>query len=124
MNEVQGEPRASRSSSGCLRALIVASGARNWALPLNCLRETMRPQPVARVDGADEYVLGLSRIRGVAVPVVELSRLIGEPPEQHKRYVTVKSGQGDVALAVADVIGIYELELAEFAMLPSLVTSA
>jgi purine-binding chemotaxis protein CheW len=124
MSESSDRLAVSCASAGRVRALIVSSGARNWALPLHCLRETMRPQPVERVHGADEYVLGLSRIRGETVPVVELSRLIGELPEQHKRYVTVKAGERDVAVAVADVIGVCELDAAEFTALPSLVSSA
>jgi purine-binding chemotaxis protein CheW len=105
---------------------MVASAGRICALPMAHVRETMRPLPVERFPGAPEFVLGLSMIRGANVPVVDLALLLGaeQPERSARRYVTLKSGERDVALSVADVLGVRALESSSLSRLPPLVDSA
>ena len=89
------------------------------ALPLEHVVEVMRPLPVDRVTGAPAFVAGLSRIRGTAVPVVDLGRLVtGTDGRASARFVTVRSGAGVVALRVDSVVGV--TSLSESAELPPL----
>lgn len=105
---------------------MVASAGRICALPMAHVRETMRPLPVAQFPGAPEFVLGLSVIRGANVPVVDLALLLGaEGPERSaRRYVTLNLGERDVALSVAEVLGVRALERGGLSALPPLVESA
>ena len=119
---MQAESR--QTTGGAVRVLVVSSAGRVWALPLACLRETMRPLPLEPIQGAAECVLGLSMIRGNAVPVVDLALLLGGESGPHARYVSLKTGDREVALAVSGVLGILDLAPSSLAELPLLCRSA
>ena len=92
------------------QGILCRVGTRLCILPLSCVVETMRPQPVEAVVGAPSFVCGLAVIRGLPTPVVDARRLLGadeqSPPT---RFVTLKVGARFVALAVDAVIGIRPL---------------
>ncbi len=71
----------------------------------------MRPLPVEAVTGVPSFVLGLSVIRGIAVPVVDLEAVLGTGhAHSFARFVSLKLGERRVAVAVGAVIGMRELE--------------
>jgi len=79
-------------------------------LPLEHVVETMRPLPVEPLGGGPAFVLGLSRIRGKPVPVVDLARLVtGTDGAQPTRFVTVRCNDRTVALRVDAVLGVAAL---------------
>jgi purine-binding chemotaxis protein CheW len=90
------------------RYLVCQVGAHACALPLTCVVETMRPQPVETLSGAPGFIMGLSIIRGAGVPVVDVAALLGRsaPPS---RFVTIRTGSGVAALATGDVLGVRAL---------------
>ena len=81
----------------------------------------MRPLPVAPLAGVPAFVLGLSVIRGTTTPVVDTGILLGldEPPAL-KRFVTLKTGQSCVAIAVESIDGIIRMDAAALKGLPPL----
>jgi purine-binding chemotaxis protein CheW len=92
------------------------------ALPLQYVLETMRPLPVEPVVGMPPFVHGLSIIRGIPLPVVDAGALFGSSDgAKPGRFVTVRSGDRQVALAVDEVLGIRELPHAGLQELPPLV---
>jgi purine-binding chemotaxis protein CheW len=104
--------------------LLLRVGSRVGALRLADVVETMRPLPCDPVPGLPDFALGLSIIRGAPVPVLDLARLLGEPgPRAITRYVTVRAGERTAALAVEEVLGTRELEIAAFRELPPLVAN-
>jgi purine-binding chemotaxis protein CheW len=79
-------------------------------LPLKHVVETMRPLPVSPLAGAPPFVCGLSVIRGLPGPVVDLGALLsGSEPASPTRFVTLRLEDRRVALAVEAVLGIQEL---------------
>ncbi len=89
-----------------LHVLVVRARERMCALPLAEVEEAMRPLPVETMLGAPAGVLGVARIRGVPVPVVDLGHLLGEPLRGAMvRFVTVKQGRKRLALAVEELVG-------------------
>lgn len=106
--------------------LIVKARGRACALPLTEVVETMRPLPVEPLPDMPGFVLGLAVIRGLPTPVLDLGALMGAPPqpivEPHKgdRFITVRSGDRDIALAVDGVFGVHRLDLRELRNLPAL----
>jgi purine-binding chemotaxis protein CheW len=107
-------------------ALLVRIPGGLCALPLGEVIETMRPLPIEPLASQSSFVLGVARIRGAAVPVLQLKELFqgdgsGEAPT---RFVTLRVGQRCVALAVQSVIGIAELSEQVFSKLPPLLTNA
>ncbi|HEY3500956.1 MAG TPA: chemotaxis protein CheW [Polyangiaceae bacterium] len=106
--------------------LLVESGGHACALPLACVRETMRPLPLERLGGVPNFVLGLAVIRGSSVPVVDLAALLERPnPEQRfGRFLTLAVNGREVALAVEAVRGVSRLENGVFDALPPLLGGA
>lgn len=97
------------SASGA-SALFVQVQSRACAIPVSFVIETMRPLPIEKLRGIPPFVLGASMIRGAITPVVDLGALIGaESTAEVTRFVTLRVGERQVALAVDRVLGVGEL---------------
>jgi purine-binding chemotaxis protein CheW len=71
----------------------------------------MRPLPIAAIAGAPPYVRGVAIVRGEPMPVVDLAALLGgEAKVEPARFVAVRAGGHAAALAVAEVLGVTELD--------------
>ena len=105
--------------------LIVAVGSRACAIPLAHVVETMRPLPLEPIAGMPSFVLGLSVIRGVPTPVVDLAAVLGGSLTiAPTRFVVLRLGERVVALAVDRVIGVRELDATRLQEMPPLLRSA
>ena len=74
-------------------------------------------------------MLGLSVIRGTALPVIGAALLLAAPEdalhaEAEQRFVTIQSGGSHAALAVESVLGVRNLAAARAAALPPLLGAA
>lgn len=102
-------------------ALFFRARSQLCALPLGAVIETMRPLPLQPIPEAPPFVAGISRVRGAAVPVVDVGALIGDAEASSPtRFVTVRTGDGEVALAVEAVLGVRALASQRFRRLPPL----
>ena len=115
-----------RAFLGQRQAVVLCQvGAVVCALPLEHVSETLRPLPVEALSGTAAFIDGVSLIRGVPVPIVDLARLLGNvSAEPRTRLVVVKVGERRAALAVARVIGVRSLESAAVLDLPPLLGGA
>jgi purine-binding chemotaxis protein CheW len=106
------------------RILAVGVHPRVCALPLMQVIETMRPLPVEPIAGVPSFVRGVSIIRGVPTPVVDLGALLGMPGGAAGRFVTLRVGKRQVALSVDAVLGVQNLDSATIQELPPLFQEA
>lgn len=91
-------------------SLVIRTGSHICALSLSDVVETMRPRPVEPLAGAPEVVRGLSIIRGAPIPVIDLATLLGAGERSvPTRFVTVRTGERNVALSVDAVLGIRDI---------------
>jgi len=91
------------------------------ALPLPCVVETMRPQPLSGLVGMPAFICGLARIRGASIPVVDLPLLLTGVADIHtERFITIRTNDWQIALAVESVIDIREISPATLDALPPL----
>ncbi|MES2640781.1 MAG: CheW domain-containing protein [Myxococcota bacterium] len=104
---------------------------RAWrvALPVADVVEQMRPLPVEQVRGTPAYVLGMSRVRGAPMPVMDLGRFLagtpGPVPESlTARWVTVRAGERRIALAVDAVEGVRTVDAEHLGTLAPLLRDA
>ena len=104
--------------------LLCAVSTRVIGLPLEHVGETMRPLPIEPMPGAPAFVSGLSIIRGTPVPVVDAGRLLEEHTARPGRFVTVRTGDRTVALAVDAVVGVRTIAAASLLSLPPLLREA
>lgn len=107
-----------------LRCVVCQVEDRTCALPLEHVVEVMRPQPIEPFERAPRFVLGVSVIRGVPLPVVDAGELLLSSPISLQgpkaRFLSLRVGTSGVALAVSGVVGVSEVALADLAPLPSL----
>lgn len=108
-------------AAGSAVVLIVRTGARRCALRATHVIEIMRPLPMEPFAKAPGFVLGLSVIRGVPVPVVDLAGLLGGGSQGRiSRFVSLRVGKRCVALAVEEVLDLHTLEASRLEDLPPL----
>jgi purine-binding chemotaxis protein CheW len=118
------DPGSPARATGSL-ALFCRVRDRVCALPLAHVVETMRPLAIEQLTAMPAFVRGLARIRGAAVPVVDAGALLGARDEaRFTRFVTVRTGERCVALAVEEVLGVGELAEASLQELPPLLREA
>lgn len=98
----------------------MSAGGRLCALPVRFVDEVMRPLPIEPVGDMPAYVAGVSVIRGVPTPVVDLGALLDNRPTTGTfgRLVTVKLGERQAALGVDDAIGLRQLDPATVDRVP------
>jgi purine-binding chemotaxis protein CheW len=112
-------------SEGALGPSLLCRAEARWcALPLRHVVETMRPLPLSPIPGAPPFVAGLAIIRGAAVPVVDLARLLGAVDTEPKRFVSMTTQNGHIALAVDQVEGVRSLPSELLHSLPPLLQCA
>jgi purine-binding chemotaxis protein CheW len=95
------------------------------ALPVEHVRETMRPLPIVPLTSeAPAFVKGISIIRGEPIPILDPCRLFNGRESCPGRFVTIRVGSRTVALVVDEVIGIQIIGSASLASLPPLLQHA
>jgi purine-binding chemotaxis protein CheW len=101
-------------------ALVFRAGALLCALPLDEVIETMRPLETRPLAGTPGYVHGISVLRGVPTPVIDVARLLAGVAGEIERYVAVRTERGPVALATGTVLGIRATDAAPAEAHPAL----
>src|SRR3954468_13599086 len=100
-----GHSAAADADSGA-SSLVFRAGSLLCAVRLDEVIETMRPLPVRPLTGTPPYVRGVTIMRGVPTPVVDVARLIGGEQAGISRFVAVRTEHGPVAFATGPVLGI------------------
>ena len=106
------------------RTLVVGVKGRLCAVPLAHVMEIMRPLPFEPISDVPSFVQGISIIRGIPTPVVDLGALLGTPNGAAERFVTLRLGERQVALSVDSVLGVRELDVSKIRELPPLLRGA
>jgi purine-binding chemotaxis protein CheW len=111
------------TGEGGIPALIVRGRSQICALRLTDVIEIMRPLALQPLRAMPSFVLGLSVIRGLPVPVVALDSLLSEAagaPTPIGRFVSLRAGERRLALAVGAVVGVVDLERSRLSEMPPL----
>lgn len=87
-------------------SLVFRAGGLLCALGLDDVVETMRPLDTRPLAGSPPWVRGISIMRGVPAPVIDVARLLTGASADVARYVAVRTERGPVALATGPVLGI------------------
>jgi purine-binding chemotaxis protein CheW len=87
-------------------SLVFRAGSLLCALRLDEVIEIMRPLAVRPLAGTPSYVRGVTIMRGVPTPVIDVARLVGGEQADADRFVAVRTERGPIALATGPVLGI------------------
>jgi purine-binding chemotaxis protein CheW len=87
-------------------ALVFRAGSLLCALRLDEVIETMRPLPTRPLAGTPPYVPGITIVRGVPAPVLDVARLLAGEAVGTARFVAVRTEHGPVAFATGPVLGV------------------
>lgn len=93
------------------RTLAFGVGERLLGVTSSVVREIVTPPRMARVPHAPAALLGLANVRGEAVPILSVARLIGEADADVARVI-VADLDGPVGLAVSSVLRVVDGESA------------
>jgi purine-binding chemotaxis protein CheW len=94
----------------------------DFAVDIMRVREVIPPAPLTPVPEAPSYVVGVFRLRGDVVPVVDLCRRLGLPssePTRRARYVVVKVAGRLLGLMVDEVCEVLRIDRAELRPAPA-----
>ena len=127
----------SMSSSGTMLQTVAVVGARSAFLlfrmgsrlcgvPVQDVVETLRALPVEPMEDMPRFVRGLSVVRGLPLPVIDLEVLLtgAEGATAPARIVVLRVGERRVALAVDEVLGVREIDPSLLHELPPLLRDA
>jgi purine-binding chemotaxis protein CheW len=101
-----GQAAARPDEGAGITSLVFRAGSLLCALGLDEVVETMRPLETRPLAGTPPFVLGISVLRGVPTPVIDVARLLVGAAAPIERYVAVRTERGGVALATGAIIGI------------------
>ena len=90
-------------------AFFCRVGPRLCAFPCADIVEIMRGLPISAVPGAPAFVPGVSVIRDIATPVVDLAVLLGSDASERAYFVMVALPGRQVAVAVDAALGVRPL---------------
>ncbi|MBU2664246.1 chemotaxis protein CheW [Actinoplanes bogorensis] len=92
-------------------SLVFRAGPLLCALALDEVVETMRPLETRALAGTPAFVRGITVLRGVPTPVIDVSRLLGGgTADEPERYLAVRTERGAIALATGEILGIRDVE--------------
>jgi purine-binding chemotaxis protein CheW len=100
-----GQTASADQEAGAL-SLVFRAGSLLCALRLDDVIETMRPLVVRPLAGTPAYVRGVTIVRGVPMPVIDVARLVGSEQAEVSRFLAVRTERGAIALATGPVLGI------------------
>jgi purine-binding chemotaxis protein CheW len=104
--------------AGAAPALVFRAGSLLCALRLDEVIETMRPLETRPLAGTPPYVRGVTIMRGVPTPVLDLARLLAGETAEIARFLAVRTEHGPVAFATGPVLGIRTTPVAGPAVFP------
>jgi purine-binding chemotaxis protein CheW len=120
-HEVMSVPNS--ATSGRL-VLVVGVSRGLCAVPLMHVIETMRPLPLETIAGVPPYVCGVSIVRGIPTPVVDLGMVLGKAGGENARFVALRLGDNQVVFSVRTVLGVQRLDESQIEVLPPLLGEA
>lgn len=89
--------------AGELQLVGFRVGQQSYALPIEAVREIVRPPEITAVPQAPEYVAGVMNLRGRILPVVDLRKRFSAPADSSpKNRVLVAVGEGKLVGLLVD----------------------
>ncbi|WP_409343032.1 chemotaxis protein CheW [Paenibacillus sp. MBLB4367] len=93
-----------------------------YALNIHKVKEIIKVPPITKMVNAPSHMLGLVNLRGALLPVFDLRRSFGLPPEDHSdesRIIVVETNRRDVGILIDQVTEVLKVPSKEIEAAPS-----
>lgn len=97
---------AARADGTIATCLVFRASRLLCALHLDEVVETMRPLAVQPLAGTPPFVRGITIMRGVPAPVIDVAAALAGTEAPVHRFVAVRTDRGPIAFATGEVLGI------------------
>jgi purine-binding chemotaxis protein CheW len=104
---------AALESIGAVRACVFVLGGERFAIPVRSAREVVVVDDLTIVPRTPSCLVGVTNLRGLILPIVDIRPLLGlasHPVGRGVRVVVVEAGSGQVGMAVDAVLGLTSLD--------------
>jgi purine-binding chemotaxis protein CheW len=121
MNPIELQPAATVLGPTEVQLCTFRVSGVDFAIDIMRVREIIPPAPLTPVPEAPSFVVGVIRLRGDVVPVVDLCRRLGLParaPTRQAKYVVVKVAGRLLGLMVDEVCEVLRLAREELRPAP------
>ena len=97
-----------------------------FALPVECVSETLRPPQSTALRDLPTFVTGIARVRGIALPLLDIGALAEGHPLANPQRLLVLALENDrrIGLLTTEVLGIHPAEDLHLAAAPPLLQGA
>jgi purine-binding chemotaxis protein CheW len=117
--------RGAAITQSSLDVLLCRAGAHGCALPLAHVSEAMRRLGVRAIASSPPFVEGLTVVRGVVLPVVNLAHLLGQSDSiAAPWFVHITTGTRPLVVGVDEVVGVRRIAASSATELPPLLEGA
>jgi purine-binding chemotaxis protein CheW len=102
--------------------LLCRVGSHVCGIRLEHVIETFRPLPTEPLAGTPSFVVGMSVVRDVVVPIVNVATLLGATSVEQTfaRFIAIRAGRRVVVLATGPIVGVRVLPTSVADALPPL----
>jgi purine-binding chemotaxis protein CheW len=95
-----------------LEMLSFRLGGEEYAVMVDDVKEVLKMRQLTPVPNSPDYILGVTAIRGLILPVVDLAKRLGLPPvgrDDKSRIVVLNLNDGETGVAVERVTGVVKI---------------
>ncbi len=99
-------------TKGIVQLVTFSLGTEEFSIDILKVQEIIRPMDITRVPGAPGFIEGVINLRGKVIPVMDLRKRLGMPPQEETRdtrIVVVEVGGKTVGLKVDSVSEVLRL---------------
>jgi purine-binding chemotaxis protein CheW len=107
-----GADEAEQAPAQELELLSFRMGGEEYAVTVDDVREVLKLRDLTPVPNTPGYILGVTSLRGIMLPVIDLCKRLGLTPgvrDDKSRIIVVNPAEEDVGLMVDRVTGVLRI---------------
>lgn len=107
-----------------LHTILFKMGAEYYGLPVESIKEIIKPMPTTRFPKSPPFVEGIIDLRGEVLPIVNLRKMFGLEPvpvTEASRYIDVQLGRFRVGIIVDEVSEVMHIPVSQTEPAPPII---
>ncbi len=116
-------PVPQEAADEVVELLTFALAREEYAFRVEDLQEIVRPQRITRIPKSEEYLLGITSLRGKIIPVIDLKKMLsleGNGEENAKQKIAIVKGpKGPIGALIDRVVGVIRPSVSQIVESPA-----